>query len=182
MSLLGFIERNGLWISLPLFVVSVASLTYLVMDVIKVMRQARLTSVPLVEEQGVEFAEAGRVVLCMEGPRFTTRFANLSYRLVGPDGSPAESRRSWFRSHTSGASTVRMELEYYRIPRAGRYTLHIVGLKPGEEPDSDHRVVFMKPHLARSLVRVVGIVLAGMLLIGSVVLFLGRLLSHGNSS
>ncbi len=161
---------------------SVALLVYLIRDVIKVMKQVRLTGVPLVEEQEVEFAEAGQVVLCMEGPRFTTRFANLSYRLIGPDGSPAKSRRSWFRSHTSGVSKVRMELEYYEIPRPGRYTLQIKGLKPGEEPGPDHRIVFMRPHLARSIARVIGIVLAGMLLIGSVVLFLGRLLGNGGAS
>ncbi len=92
MSFFSCIYRNGLWISVPLFIMSVALLVYLIRDVIKVMKQVRLTGVPLVEEQEVEFAEAGQVVLCMEGPRFTTRFANLSYRLIGPDGSPAKSR------------------------------------------------------------------------------------------
>jgi hypothetical protein len=167
---------------MPVFIMSVASLVYLIRDVIKVMKQAHLISVPLVEEQAVEFAEAGRVVLCMEGPRFTSRFANLSYRLIGPDGSPAKSRRSWFRSHTSGVSKVRMELEYYELSRPGRYTLQTKGLKPSEEPDPDHRIVFMRPHLAQSIARVIGIVLAGMLLIGSVVLFLGRLLGNGDAS
>ena len=48
--------------------------------------------------------------------------------------------------------------------------------------DADHRIVFMRPHLARSIARVIGIVLASMLLIGSVVLFLGRLLGQGEAS
>ena len=181
MSLFSWIYQNGLWISVPVFVLSVASLACLILDVIRVVKQAHLTSVPLMEEQGVEFAEGGRVVLCLEGPRFTTRFAKLSYGLIGPDGRPAKSRRSWFRARTSGIFKVRMELEYYEIPRPGRYTLQIKGLKPGAEPDPDHRIVFMRPHLARSIARVLGIVLAGLFLVGSVVLFLGRLLSNGDA-
>lgn len=182
MSLFSYIYRHDMWISIPLFILSVASLAYLIRDVIKVMKQAHLVSVPLVETQAMEFAEAGRVVLCMEGPRFTSRFARLSYRLIGPDGREADRRRSWFRAHSSGVSKVRMELEYYKIARPGRHTLQIRGLKPGEAPDDDHRIVFMRPHLAQSIARVIGIVLAGMLLIGSVVLFLGRLLGQGEAS
>jgi hypothetical protein len=164
------------------FIASVAALVYLILDVIRVVKQARLTSVPLVEKQDLELAEAGRVVLCMEGPLFTTRFANLSYTLIGPEGNPAEKRRSWFRSHTSSFSKVRMELQYYKIPRPGQYTLHIAGLEPGEKPDHNHRIVFMLPHLARSVVHVIGIVLSSMLLIGSLVLFLMRFLSQGDVS
>ena len=182
MSLFSFIYRNGLWISIPLFIIAAASLVYLIRDVIKVMKQAHLISVPLVETQVLDFTEAGRVVLCMEGPRFTSRFAKLSYRLIGPDGREADSRSSWFRARTSGVSRVRMELAYCEIARPGRHTLQIRGLKPGEAPDADHRIVFMRPHLARSIARVIGIVLASMLLIGSVVLFLGRLLGQGEAS
>jgi len=116
-SFFSYIYQNGIWISIPVFIASVAALVYLILDVIRVMKQARLTSVPLVEKQGLELAEAGRVVLCMEGPLFTTRFANLSYALIGPEGNRVEKRRSWFRSHTSSFSKVRMELEYYKIPR-----------------------------------------------------------------
>jgi hypothetical protein len=181
-SFFSYVYRNGLWISIPVFIMSVVALVYFILDVIKVMKQARLTSVPLVEEQEVEFAEASRVVLCVEGPIFTSRFANLSYTLISPDGNPVEKRRSWFRSHTSSFSKVRMELEYYKIPRPGQYTLHIVGLEPGEKPDNDHQIVFMLPHLAQSVARVVGIVLASIFLIGSLVLFLMRFLSQGDVS
>lgn len=118
----------------------------------------------------------------MEGPRFTSRFARLSYRLIGPDGREADRRRSWFRAHSPGVAKVRMELEYYEIARPGRHTLRIEGLPPGKAPDADHRIVFMRPHLARSIARVIGIVLASMLLIGSAVLFLGRLLGQGEVS
>jgi hypothetical protein len=40
----------------------------------------------------------------------------------------------------------------------------------------------MKPHLARSIAYVIGIVLTGLLFIGSIVLFFGRLLSRDGSA
>ncbi len=121
MSFLSYVHRNGLWVSIPLFVASAITLVHLIRGVIRVVRQAHLVSVPLVEEQAVEFAETGRVALCIEGPRFTTLFAKLSYSLIGPDGTEANGRRSWFRPHSSGASKVRMELGRYEIPTPGRH-------------------------------------------------------------
>ncbi len=183
MSFLSYVYRNGLWVSIPLFVASAIALVHLIRGVIRVVRQAHLVSVPLVEEQAVEFAETGRVAVCIEGPRFTTLFAKLSYSLIGPDGTEANGRRSWFRPHSSGASKVRMELGRYEIPTPGRHTLHIRGLEPGRGPDGGHRIVFMRPHLANGITRLLGIVLAGMVLIGSVVFsFMRLILGNGGAS
>lgn len=182
MSLLSYVYRNGLWISVPLFIGSTMVLIYLIRDIMRIMREAQLVSLPIVEEQAVEFPEAGKVVLCMEGPRFTTRFARLSYSLIGPEGREVKGRRSWFRFHTSGMSKVRMELRYYGISIPGQHTLQIRGLEPGKGPDAEHRIVFMRSHLAKSLARVLGIVLTSMVLIGSVVLFFMRLVGNGDAS
>ncbi len=180
MSLLSYIYRNGLWISVPLFVISVALLAYFILSVIRVVRQAHLLSVPVIEQQEIEFIEAGRVVLCTQGPLLSFRFTNLDYELTG-DGIPIEGRTTWFHAKTSGFSWVRMEVKSYRIPRPGRYILRIKGLEPGSTADSNHRIVFMRPHLARSIGYVIGIVLTGLLFIGSIVLFFGRLLSKNGS-
>ncbi len=180
MSLLSYIYRNGLWISVPLFVISVALLAYFILSVIRVVRQAHLLSVPVIEQQEIEFIEAGRVVLCTQGPLLSFRFAKLDYELTG-DGIPIEGRTTWFHAKTSGFSWVRMEVKSYRIPRPGRYILRIKGLEPGSTADSNHRIVFMRPHLARSIGYVIGIVLTGLLFIGSIVLFFGRLLSKNGS-
>ncbi len=68
-----------------------------------------------------------------------------------------------------------MEIKRYRIPRPGRYILRIKGLDPGITPDSEHQIVFMKPHLAKSVAYVIGIVLGGLVFVGSIVLFFLRL-------
>ena len=174
MSLFSFIYRNGLWISIPLFIIAAASLVYLIRDVIKVMKQAHLISVPLVETQVVDFTEAGRVVLCMEGPILSRRFANLEYGLTGPDGRVVRSRPVLFRSSTSGFSKAIMELRVYEIAQPGRHVFEIRGLGDEKTSDAEHRMVFTLPHLARSMAYVIGIVFSAMLTIGSLVLFLMR--------
>jgi hypothetical protein len=95
MSILSYIYRNGLWISVPLFILSVALLAYFILNVIRVVKQAHLRSVPLLEQQEIEFAEEGRVVLCTQGPLLSFRFANLDYELTG-DGIPSRAERPGF--------------------------------------------------------------------------------------
>jgi hypothetical protein len=180
MSFLSYIYRNGLWISVPLFFISVALLVYFILSVIRVVRQAHLLSLPVIEQQEVEFTEAGRVILCTQGPLLSFRFAKLDYELTG-GGIPIEGRTTWFHAKTSGFSWVRMEVKTYRIPMPGRYILWIKGLEPGCTADSEHQIVFMRPHLARSIGYVIGIVLTGLLSIGSIVLFFLRLLSKDGS-
>jgi hypothetical protein len=181
MSPLSYIYRNGLRISVPLFIIAVALLVYFILNVIRVVRQAHLLSVPLLEQQEIEFTEAGRVVLCTQGPLLSFRFAKLAYEITG-DGIPIEGRTTWFHARTSGFSWVRMEVKSYRIPRPGRYILRIKGLEPSSTADSEHQIVFMRPHLAQSIGSVIGIVLAGLLFIGSIVLFFLRLLSKDGSA
>jgi len=129
MNFLSYIYRNGLWIAVPLFVISAALLGFFILSVIRAVKQAHLHSVPLLEQQEIEFAEEGRVVLCTQGPLLSFRFANLDYELTG-DGIPIEGRTTWFHSKTSGFSWVRMEVKSYRIPRPGRYVLVSRGLSP----------------------------------------------------
>ncbi len=181
MNFLSYICRNGLWIAVPLFLISAALLCFFILSVIRTVRQAHLLSVPLLEQQEIEFPSEGRVVLCTQGPLLSTRFAKLDYELTG-DGVPIEGRTTWFHSKTSGFSWVRMEMKSYWIPRPGRYILRIKGLDLGRTPDSEHRIVFMKPHLARSIGNVIGIVLTSLLFIGSIVLFFLRLVSGTGST
>jgi len=146
---------------------------------IRLVREAKVLSVPLVEQQDIEFPEAGRVVLCMEGPRFSRRFAGLTYELSTDYGAPIEGRRAWFRARTTGVSWVRTELRVYEIPHAGRYVLRIQGLGAMQERDAEHRLVFTRPHLAQSVGYIIGMILSFGLFVVSLVFFLLRLTGHG---
>ncbi len=50
MSLLFYMYRNGLWISIPLFLLGVALLVYFILNAVKVVREAHVLSVPLLQE------------------------------------------------------------------------------------------------------------------------------------
>lgn len=179
MTVLSFLYRNGLWISIPIFVLGVLLLIFFIGGIVRTVRQARLFDVPLCNQQEIEFTEAGRVVLSMEGPLLSRRFAGLDYTILAPYGAAIENRRSLFRSRTTGITKARMELRYFSIPNPGRYTFRINGLGETKPDDKDHRMVFMKPHLGRIVLRIIGILISSMFTVGSIVLFFLRLMSEG---
>ncbi len=182
MTMLSFIYRHGIWISIPAFLFFVVLLAVCITAVVRTGRQARLFSVPLLDQQEIEFTVTGKVVLCMEGPLLSRRFKNLTYELIGPDGMAVKSRRTLFRATTTGLKKGRMELRVYRIIHPGRHVFQIRGLE-GERPsDSEHRMVFTRSHLGRSMAYVIGIVIAGLFIVGSIVLFFLRLTSDGSGA
>jgi hypothetical protein len=181
MAFLSFIYKYGIWVSIPAFIFSVILLIMCITGVVRMGKQARLFSVPLADRQEIEFPEAGRAVLCMEGPMLSRRFAKLQYELTGPDGVAVNSRPVLFRATTTGFTKAKMELRVYEVIHPGRHVFQIRGLG-GEKPsDAEHRMVFTRPNLARSMVYVVGIVFATVFTIGSIVLFFLRLLNVDNS-
>ncbi len=160
------------WLLAALFAFSLAALVLLVRAVLRMLRSARLFDVPLAGRQFVEFPAAGPVVLCLEGPRFTTRFGRLDFELRLPGGAPVAGHRVLFRTVTSGVSKARVTLRSYDIPFAGRYEFGISGLAPQDAGVAGHRIVFMRPHLARGVLLTVGITLASAVAIASLVFFL----------
>lgn len=175
MVILNFIYQYGIYVGGAGFILCATLLGYCIAGVMRTLRQAQLFSLPLVERQEIDFAEAGRVVLCMEGPILSRRFAHLEYDLTGPGGTVVKSRPALFRSTSSGFSKARMELKVYEIACPGRYLFQIRGLGVAQPADSEHRMVFTRPHLRRSMAYVLGIVLTACLTIGSIVLFFMRL-------
>jgi hypothetical protein len=148
--------------------------------VVRTRKQARVFSVPLLDQQEVEFTEAAKVVLAIEGPFLSRRFARLEYELIGPDGMSVESRPCLFRARSSGLKKAKMELRVYYIGTPGRHVFQIRNLEGEKASDDQHRIIFTRPHLGRTMLYVTGIVLSAMLAIGSIVLFFLRLASEEN--
>jgi hypothetical protein len=175
-SAFSILYRNMYWLGPALMCISLLLLALSIRNVVRLVKEAKILSVPLVEQQTIEFHDAGKVVLCIEGPQFTTRFARLSYELSAEGGAPVEGRTAWFRAHTSGVSWVRMELRSYEIPHPGRYVLRVRGLGEPQERDAKHHLVFMRPHLFQSVGYILGITLSALVFITSLVFFLQGLL------
>lgn len=175
MAFLSFIYKHGIWIAVPAFILSVILLVRCITGVIHAERQTRLASLPLLDRQEIEFNETGSVILCMEGPMLSRRFANLEYNLTGPDGRTVQSRPVLFRWATSGLKKATLELRVYEIAQPGRHLFEIGGLGAERPSDAEHSMVFTRPHMAQSIAYVLGIVFAAAMTIGSLVLFLMRL-------
>ncbi len=175
MAVLSFIYRNGILISVLLLGIGVALLWFFILTVVRLEQKNRIRSVPLVAKQDVEFAEAGRVVLGVEGPFLTTRFGSLSYELVGSDGMSMPGQRRWLRTRTTSLKRiVHLEIADFEIRYPGRYALRIQGLGDPRPEDVHHRIIFTKPHRAQTIGSILGIVLGGILTIGSLVLLILR--------
>ena len=173
------IYKYWIWLGIPLMLAAAFALWMTITGVMATVKKAHLFRVPLMERQEVRFDEPGRVVLSMEGPRFSTRFGPVNFELKELSGEVVESSRAWFRARTSGISTARMELLKFDIPRPGPYVLIMTGLGPPQEGDHKHAVVFMRPHLGKSLAFVIGIVLASGVFITSLVFLIMRLVGVG---
>ena len=175
MTLLTFFYKNGLWLSWPVILLGVGLLYFYILTAVRMGATYRLHTLPLVAEQTVDFDQSGVAGLWLEGPLLTSRFAGLAYELTGSDGLPVESRRALSRQRSSSFSRVRLLDHVYTIPRAGRYILRIRGLGPPQATDENHQLVFMRPHLFRTIGCVLGILLGAALTIGGIVNFLLRL-------
>lgn len=160
------------WLFALLLGLALAALALLVRAVLRTLRSARLLDVPLRQQQEIEFAAAGAVVLCIEGPRFTPRFRKLAFELGLPGAAPVAGRPVIFRQRSASLDRARLTLRRFELPFAGRYILVIRGLDPQDVDAPGHRIVFMKPHTLRSLLLVLGITLASTLAVASLVFFL----------
>jgi hypothetical protein len=176
MTFLNVLYRNGIWISIPLFLAAAAALTASIAGLAGLGAKDLLFFAPLKDQQQVRFSEAGPVVLSVEGPRATDRFANLAYELVAGNDAVVKGRTTWLHTRRSGMSSVQMEMERFEIPLPGRYILRIKGLGRGQSEDPAHRIVFTRPNRVQTIGYILGIILSAGLLIGSAVFFVLRLI------
>jgi hypothetical protein len=180
MDILTFFYENGLWLSWPSFGLGVFLLWFFIATVIKVARRNRICSLPLTTEQNVEFSRAGKVILWLEGPLFTTRFGGLSFELKAGDGSVLKGRMALLRQGSSSFSKARIADRIFSVPHPGAYVLHAKGLGAPKAGDEQHGIIFMRPYMPQTIGCILGILLGAFLCIGSIVNFFLRL-SQGSS-
>jgi len=97
MVMLTTFHNYGLWLSWPVFGLGVFLLWLFIMTVVKSGDQNRICSLPLQAEQTADLAEPGRVILWLERPLLTSRFAGLSFELTGAGGTSVKGRMALFR-------------------------------------------------------------------------------------
>ncbi len=176
------IYKNWTWIGIPVMVVALAALGLLIAGLVSVVKKAQLFRVPLAETQEVHFEESGRVVLNIEGPRGSRRFAHVGFELTGMNGERIEGARVSVPTVTSGISTARMEMVSYDISKPGHYLLRMTGLGPAEERDARHAVVFTRPYHKQMVACILGLLFAFFVFATSLGLFLFRVLGNRSAT
>gem|GEM_PF-938321 len=169
------IYKYALWISIPLFLISAILLGVCIQTIARLGSKNLIVSMPLAGRQQIEFSQPGTVSLFIEGPLFTTKFAGLSYELVSDNGRPVKASPVWLRTYRTGLSDVKLEIMRFIIPSAGRYTLYVKGLAEGEKGEDQYRLTLMRPHRAKTIGLIAGIVLSAVILIASLVLSILRM-------
>ena len=154
------------------------ALGFLIRGLVLTVRKSKLCRLPLVERQEVEFTEPGPVILNEEGPRLSNRFAGLAYVLTGSDGQTLERHPVLFRARTSGISKASVSISQYDILNPGRYILRIEELGEPRAGDSEHAIIFSRPHMLRVVAHILGLILAAGAFITSLVFFLLGLLER----
>ena len=175
MAFLEFIWSYAVWVSVPAFCLGVAGLVWCIWSLVWLERVSQLARLPLAERQTVLFNDPGRVLLCAEGPLLTMRFGPLSYTLLAENEVPVRGRRLFFRATSSGFTTVRLGVRLFDVLRAGTYTLVVDGLGERKAGDEKHFFTFKRPFMHWALLCILGIILSAGLTIGSLVLFLMKL-------
>ena len=177
MALLSGAYRLALWIAPVAFALGLVLLVQTISGVLRTTRRARLVTVPLAARQEMVLAEAGAVVLSMEGPLFT-RLPQLTYELVGPDGASVRQRPILFRTGSSGFTRGKLQLRRFDVAVPGRHVLRVEGL--GRNPrEQECLLILERPHAAAVLGWILGIIGAAFVVIGSLVAFLLRLARVG---
>ncbi len=157
---MSILSRYLVWAMPPLMCVGLALLVFSIVSVVKAVKAARLFSVPMASEQEVEFRQAGTVAVCVQGPQSALMFKRFSFEMTTPEEREIRGWKNWFPTRTSGFSWVRLEIRRFDIPGPGRYILRARGMGDSEEKTAQQQIVFMRPHLLKSVVCVIGI-LAG---------------------
>lgn len=182
MPLWSFLDRHWTTIAIPVMVAAAAALISLILGLVATVRQSLILRVPLAGRQEIQFAEPGAVILNMEAPRFSTRFAHLEFELTGIGGDTIQGHRRLVRSRTSGVTLVQVALLSYDIPRPGRFLLTVRGLDAPRPGDERHSIVFTRPIGLKTVGLIVGIILSAGILITSLVFFVLRLRGDGSGA
>lgn len=165
------------WIAVA--VVACAAGVYgLVAAIVRVRRL--ITSVtehtlPVVAQQTFQMEDVGGKCLHLEGPRFTIRFARLSFALIdGSTNTAVRLKPVLLRAVIGGFKKVRLLFKTFSIDHAGPYRLEISGLR-GETDYGDLRIVITKPYLAKMTLYILGLIVCLWIIFGGIAIMVLRL-------
>ena len=136
--------------------------------ILRLLRESEVAKLPALAEQAVSFAEGGTYVLHIDQPRLNTALLHATFAMRDVGGGEVPSSPVIFRTRSSGFSTARISLRNFEVPRAGTYLLVTSGIAAGADL-ARVTLVLTRPYSGALVLRILGIVLGGVCLIGGLV-------------
>ena len=161
-------------------------LAWLVGRLLRSNRADVQTTLPLVQEQKVDLAAAGEMVLRIEMPRFDTDHRRLQFEIVESLSGKVITMAHRGRTNsgaTYGVTTMKVPIGRMAVSQPGSYIIRVAGMTAGKDY-SAYRLMFSQPYLARMAFQIVGIALCGVGMLLSLLwgLWLMGLLTSGTPS
>lgn len=163
------LDKNLLFVTLPLLLVSGLALMKGIARLIAASRVDELAKLPLASGGTVDIREAGEVVLSLRGKIGSTAFAGASFALHDAAGKAVPSRMIVARSLRSGLDgETTLAVCRFAIPAPGRHRLQASGFDP-ERIDGNNRLVLARPGGTPLILSVRWVVTAAVALLASFV-------------
>jgi hypothetical protein len=162
-------DKSWLGFTLPMIAASMLLLWRVITSLVSVVKASEIAVLPLTSGGEVIFNEKGRIVLALRGKLGSRDFGGARFVLFKESGEEIPSKPIILRTRTTNlAGEATLSFCRYDIPVAGRYRLSIVDLEPNKVSSNSH-IVFLKPLGLTLLIRILLVVLAAIVLIGSCV-------------
>lgn len=158
--------RQWVALLLPVFGLGLWLLIRSIRSLLQTTRGSIVVALPAVRQQPLTLAEAGRFTLMVEGRLFTSDFAHADFALSDSTGRAVPLSSPVVRTKVNSMGRARLSLREFQAP-AGSYTLTVTGLPPDQ--DADNRLIVSRPIGGAIVLHVLGIVVSGIFVIGSLV-------------
>ncbi len=163
-----------LWWSIPMAIIGFCALLTVIVKLVKMIGDSRVSRVPLAADNELDIGTTGRLNLCLEIPMFTLMpTSGLRYELFNSQqgGQAVELKTAWLKTQTSTGLAVTSPVRVFDIAEPGKYLLKISGFKP-QKDYSKYFVVVSRPFNLKVTLYIFAILLTGGIFVGGFVLSL----------
>jgi len=160
------------WFALAgtVFVLCCIGLVMCISSLVRGNREDRLASAPVIGESEITLSSAGDVTILIETPRTSADFRSFQIQLLEKKtGQMSTMTYSLMTAQGSVYGVSTMQVPFGRITaNAGDYFVRVSGLRPGQDYSS-YKLIFSRPYMGRMVLQIIGIVLSGVGMLGSVI-------------
>lgn len=159
------------WWSLPLMLVGLFALITVIVQFIKMLRDAKVCRVSLAETSDVEINRIGELYLRLEFPKFSSLpRSSLQYQLLNRQrgDAPVEMKPVTAPLSMKTGQMRTFPVRVFQIAETGKYLLKVSGFDP-QEDYSIYSLIISRPTHLKAFLFVFGIILTALMFAGGLV-------------